>query len=169
MSKNNNDQSGLDKLRNMVREHKSKVAQKNLEDIPRSSQRLSLIVHVFFIAIFFMFAQVNPYNNSMDLFMCAYLTVALVAMAFHFKDKIKTPFVKSMGYILMSTITGLLFGFSLYHSPIGTSFEQKHLDVFFESNKALIGKDYYNTYLQNKENVIELRELRKKINDDLSI
>lgn len=169
MSKNNNDPSVLDKLSHMVKEHKAKVAKKNLEDIPRSSQRLALIVHVFFIALYFMLAQVTPYDNSISLFMCAYLTIALVGIAFHLKDKIKTPFVKSMGYILMSTIAGLLVGIALYHSPIGTNFEQKHLVVFFESNKALIGSDYYNTYSQNKGNIMELRELRKKINDDINI
>ena len=169
MSKDNKEYNIIERLKKLSKNHRTTVVQAELDDIPKSSQLFMLLIHVSLISSIFFRAQTNPYNNWLDLGMCFYLTGALVFLSFKFKERIKTSVSTSMKAILMSTIIGLLIGFISYHSPIGEKFEQKQLTEFFENHKTLINKTDYTLYLNNKDNLVELKELRQKINNDLNI
>lgn len=169
MGNNNDNKNNLDKLSELIKNRQKKVAQQELEDIPVSSLRISLIIHLFFISFFILIAKVDPYFNGREIFGCFYITFALCFLAYHFRDRIKTPIQKSIKFILLSTIAGLFLGSLAYYTPIGTTLQQKSFDSFFENKKLLIGKDYYETYLKNKDNIDELKILRKRIYEELDI
>lgn len=169
MSKNNNNESFAEKLKRWEAERKERVERVNSQDIPTSSQKASIIIHIFSIAAIFLLAQTNMHNNWLELFMCFYLTLALIWMAHHYKDRTHVPTQKATRVILLATVIGLALGFGTYYTPVGESLQRKQFDSFFEKNKALIGQEYYDIYVKNKDNVDELKILRKRINDDLAI
>jgi hypothetical protein len=169
MSEKNEKESFPEKLKRWEEERKVRDLTRNTEDIPKSSQRISIIIHVFFIAIFILLALTNMHNNWRQLFMCFYLTVALIWMANKYKDRTHVTTNKATRVILMATLAGLALGFFTYYTPIGESLQQKQLDAFFENNKALVGQEYYDMYIKNKDNMDELKILRKRIHDDLAI
>lgn len=169
MSNNKKDDSYLEKLTRLTKERREAVKLQELEDIPKSSQKLSIIIHVFSIAIFILLALTNMQNNWLQLFMCVYLTVALIWLANKYKDRTHVPTHKATRVILMATVAGLALGVGTYHTAIGESLQQKQLDAFFETNKALVGQEYYDMYVKNKDNMDELKILRQRINDDLAL
>lgn len=166
---NHNKESLLHKIKRWIGERQAKVEIANSKDIPISSQKSSIIVHVFFISLIFLIAQTKMYNNWLELFMCFYLTAALICMAHYYRYKTHVPTQKATKTILLSTVVGLGLGFAIYHTPIGESLEKKQIDSFFEKNKAFIGQKYYDIYVKNKDNSYELKILRKRIHDDLAL
>jgi len=169
MSNYNKKESYLEKLSRIIKNRQEVVRKQELEEISKTSQKMALLIHAFFISFFFFDALANPYNNWISLFMCFYLTTALVVIAFKFKERIETPFAKCARNILVITVISLLSAFLCYNSSMGEQFEQEQIAKFFEHNKALVGKDYYNSYLTNKDNLIKLKELRKQVYDDIAI
>jgi hypothetical protein len=169
MSNHNNKESFSEKLKRWEEERKARVERINSQDIPQSSQKASIIIHVFYIATIFLLAQTNMNNNWLELFMCFYLTVALIWMAHHYRDRTHVPTQKATRVILLATVFGLALGFGTYHTPVGESLEREQFDTFFESNKALVGQEYYDMYIKNKDNLVELKILRQRIHDDLAI
>lgn len=169
MSKNNNNESFSEKLKRWEEERKARGKRINSQDISESSQKASIIIHVFSIATIFLLAQTNMNNNWLELFMCFYLTVALICMAHHYRDKTHVPTQKATRVILLATVVGLALGFGTYYTPVGESLERKQFDTFFENNKSLVGQEYYDMYIKNKDNLVELKILRQRIHDDLAI
>lgn len=167
MSNHNNKESISYKIKRWLAERQAKVKIANSKDIPISSQKFSIIVHVFFITFIFLIAQTIMYNNWLELFMCFYLTAALICMAHHYRYKTHVPTQKATKIILLATVVGLGLGFAIYHTPVGESLEKKQIDSFFEKNKALVGQEYYDIYIRNKDNIDELKILRKRIHDEL--
>ena len=169
MPNHNNKESFSEKLKRWEEERKARVERVNSQDIPASSQKASIIIHVFSIAVIFLLALTNMHNNWLELFMCFYLTIALICMAHYYRDRTHVPTQKATRLILLATVIGLTLGFGVYSTPIGESLERKQFDAFFENNKALVGQEYYDMYVKNKDNIDELKILRKRIHDDLSI
>lgn len=169
MSNYNKKESYLEKLSRIIKNRQEVVRQQELEEISKTSQKMALLLHAFFISYFFFDALANPYSNWVPLFMCLYLTTALIFMAFKFKSRIETPFVKSTRNILVVTVISLLSAYLCYNSSMGEQFEQEQIAKFFEHNKALVGKEYYDNYLTNKDDLIKLKELRKQVYDDIAI
>jgi len=169
MPNHNNKESFSEKLKRWEEERKARVERVNSQDIPASSQKASIIIHVFSIAVIFLLALTNMHNNWLELFMCFYLTIALICMAHYYRDRTHVPTQKATRVILLATVIGLTLGFGVYSTPIGESLERKQFDAFFENNKALVGQEYYDMYVKNKDNIDELKILRKRIHDDLAI
>lgn len=169
MSNHNNKESFSEKLKRWEEERKARVERVNSQEIPESSQKASIVIHVFSIAVIFLLALTNMHNNWLELFMCFYLTVALIWMAHHYRDRTHVPTQKATRFILLATVIGLTLGFGVYSTPMGESLERKQFDAFFENNKALVGQEYYDMYIKNKDNIDELKILRKRIHDDLAI
>lgn len=165
----NKNKTQIEKIGKWIKHRQEKVSQQELEDIPISTLKISLIVHMVFIALFFLQALVSPYSNGLQVFACFYLTFSLSWLAYHYRNKIKIPIQRSIKFILFSTVAGFLMGSLAYYSPIGDKLEKKEFDSFFEREKLLIGDEYYNTYLKNKDNINELKILRERIYKDLNI
>lgn len=169
MSNHNNKESFSERLKRWEEERKARSAKFNSQEISKSSQKASIIIHVFSIAIFFLLALTNMHNNWLELFMCVYLTVALIWMACHYRDRTHVPAQKATRVILLATVFGLTIGFGTYYTPVGESLERKQFDAFFENNKALVGQEYYDMYIKHKDNLVELKILRQRIYDDLAL
>lgn len=169
MENNNDNKTNLEKLSLLIKNRQRKVQQKELEDIPLSTLQASLIIHMALTSLFILHAQVTPYSNGIDIFACFYSTFALCGLAYHFRNRIKVPIQRSIKFILVSTIVGLGVGSIAYYTPVGDTLQQKEFNNFFENKKLLIGHDYYETYLKNKDNIDELRILRERIYKELNI
>lgn len=169
MSKNNNNESFQEKLKRWESERKDRVEKINTQDITLSSQKASIIIHVFSIAVFLLLALTNQHNNWLQLFMCFYLTGSLIGMAHYYRDRTHVPTQKATRVILLATVVGLGLGFVTYYTPVGEGLEKKQIDSFFEQNKALVGQEYYDNYVKNKDNIDELKILRQRISDDLAL
>lgn len=138
-------------------------------DISKTALIVYLIIHSTVITIFFFMAQLQVYSNGTAVFGCVYSTLALCFLSYQSKNRIKNSVQKSITFILLSTMLGLVFGAIAYRTPLGQIVEKRQFEVFFEENKNLVGKDYLETYQMNKDNIEELRLLRQRIQEELNI
>lgn len=80
----------------------------------KNIEKLIIIIHIFFISIFFFKSLTSPFNNWVYLSFCLYLTMVLVSLAYDIKDKLILGLNKSIQIILLSTIFSFFIGFILY-------------------------------------------------------
>lgn len=126
------------------------------------SKKLIVIFHFLVIILLTLKASFNIYINYVDLYFICYLTIVLIVLSYRDKE---LNFLRSLMAILISTFLGLFTGFVIYNTPIGESLEKEHLNKFFEKNKETISLINYNIYLKNKDDLNELRYLRKELKE----
>lgn len=167
MSKNK--ESWFDKFIKFINLKDDKIIKEDLKPISKTAQKIVICIHIIFISMFFLKSLIFPYENWPYLFACLYLTGALIFVAYKTKNRITFNINRSIKIILLSTILALLVGFITYHTPFGEALEIKELNVFFEQNKIFLGKEYYSIYLNNKDNLTELKILRDIVKEDINI